>query len=370
MARRPLTLDEIDLAIGVNEHTFSYADLDTDGSPRLQKTLPSRCGLMVAIIESRVYLIHQTAKDFLLGEVGTSPSTGTIWQQSLDLEESRQLVAEICLRSLSFSEVQLDQVNLYNALLPEGARETQPNAYCQANVFLSYSAIYWAEHFREQTTSKGIKVVEQFLETSDCHSVVGRDGDDYGTKLHAASLGGHERIVQMLLDKGVDVNAQGVDYGYALQAASVHGYDQVVRMLLDKGADVNAQGGEHGHALQAASAGGHEQVVMMLLNKGVDVNAPGRWHMDIEHHEWENAIQAALARNHRRIVLMLLLHGAHQEVVREGRVCRLVPIVISEDDSSTEGTVRLGWWVQAEQAHENLVDLGGEPSGEGPPANQ
>ena len=61
----------------------------------------------------------------------------------------------------------------------------------------------------------------------------------------------------MLLDKGVDVNAQDELYGNALQAASYEGHGQVVKMLLDKGADVNTQGGEYGNALQAASRQGH-----------------------------------------------------------------------------------------------------------------
>lgn len=39
----------------------------------------------------------------------------------------------------------------------------------------------------------------------------------------------------------------------------------MVQMLLDKGADVNAQGGHHGNALQAASAGGHDLAVWLLL---------------------------------------------------------------------------------------------------------
>ena len=43
-------------------------------------------------------------------------------------------------------------------------------------------------------------------------------------------------------------------------------------MLLDKGVDVNAQGGRFGNALQAASERGHEKVVTMLLDKGADVS--------------------------------------------------------------------------------------------------
>ena len=39
----------------------------------------------------------------------------------------------------------------------------------------------------------------------------------------------------------------------------------MVQMLLDKGTDVNAQGGEYGNALQAASSRGHDQVVQMLI---------------------------------------------------------------------------------------------------------
>ena len=57
------------------------------------------------------------------------------------------------------------------------------------------------------------------------------------------------RVVQMLLDKGANVNAQGGEYVNALQAASARGHDQVVQMLLDKEADVNAQGGEYSNAL-------------------------------------------------------------------------------------------------------------------------
>jgi Ankyrin repeats (many copies) len=40
----------------------------------------------------------------------------------------------------------------------------------------------------------------------------------------------------------------------------------VVELLLGKDADVNAQGENYGNALQAASYNGHEKVVELLLN--------------------------------------------------------------------------------------------------------
>ena len=72
--------------------------------------------------------------------------------------------------------------------------------------------------------------------------------------LHKAAENGHENTSKILLDAGVDVNAQGDRYGYALQAASAYNHEAVVRMLLHAGANVNAQGGYFGNALQAASS--------------------------------------------------------------------------------------------------------------------
>ena len=302
VANRPLTLTEIDVALHIDEQTVSYADLELEGPSRLQETLPSRCGLIVSIIQSKVYFIHQTVKEFLLGEIGTKRLVGRVWQQSLDLGESHHLLAKICLRSTSFSEVELHQANLCNAVLPKDIREMEPNTYCQSHMFLSYSAVYWADHFRDQKRNEGIKIVEHLLEISNYRSVTGQEGIDYGTILHAASLGGHDIIVQMLLEKGAEVNAQGGCYGNALQAASVGGYKIVVQMLLEKGAEVNAQGGKYSNALRAASVGGHEIVVQMLLEKGAEVNAQGGW--------YGNALYSASLEGHETVVQMLLEKGA------------------------------------------------------------
>lgn len=45
----------------------------------------------------------------------------------------------------------------------------------------------------------------------------------------------------MLLDRGADTNAQGGAYGNALQAAPLGGNERVIQMLLERGANVITQ---------------------------------------------------------------------------------------------------------------------------------
>jgi hypothetical protein len=98
---------------------------------------------------------------------------------------------------------------------------------------------------------------------SERRDLINTQGGNYGNALQAASAGGHDKVVRVLVDAGADVNAQDVGGdGNALQAASAGGHDKVVRMLVDAGADVNAKFvGLYGDALQAASAGGHDKMM-------------------------------------------------------------------------------------------------------------
>ncbi|KFZ15421.1 hypothetical protein V502_05625 [Pseudogymnoascus sp. VKM F-4520 (FW-2644)] len=149
------------------------------------------------------------------------------------------------------------------------------------------------------------------LSIQEISDLVNALGGFYGNALQAASAGGHEQVVKLLLDKSADVNAQGGFYGNALQAASDEGHKQVVKLLLDKSADVNAQGRFYSNALQAASAEGHEQVVKLLLDKGADVNAQGRY--------FSTAIYIASYRGHEQIMKLLLNRGADVNV--QGGYC-------------------------------------------------
>jgi len=76
----------------------------------------------------------------------------------------------------------------------------------------------------------------------------------YGNALLAASTRGHEKVVQILVKTGADVNAKcRKSSESALYVASCNNNEKIVRILVDAGAVVNAQGGLYGTALQAAS---------------------------------------------------------------------------------------------------------------------
>ena len=80
----------------------------------------------------------------------------------------------------------------------------------------------------------------------------------------------NEKVVQLLIDKGADVNVQGGYYGNALQAASYRIHELLVQLLVGNGADVNAQGGHYDNALHAANERGHKEVVQLLIKYGAN----------------------------------------------------------------------------------------------------
>ncbi|KAJ4367429.1 hypothetical protein N0V83_007011 [Neocucurbitaria cava] len=136
---------------------------------------------------------------------------------------------------------------------------------------------------------------------------VDAQGRYFRNALQAASAHGHKEVAQLLLNNGADVNlnAQSMPYSNALQAASAYGHKAVVQLLLGNNAEVNAQGGRHGSALQAASARGHKEIVQLLLNNNAEINA-----RDGFYGFYDSALQAASARGHKEIVQLLLNNNA------------------------------------------------------------
>ncbi|KAJ7742354.1 hypothetical protein DFH07DRAFT_43908 [Mycena maculata] len=114
------------------------------------------------------------------------------------------------------------------------------------------------------------------------------DGE-VGKALKQASEAGHTEVVRLLLENGAEAKTTKMELGSALYAAvgpvPIHKHRtanedptgfianriEIIDLLLDKGADINAPGGKYGDLLQAAAAGGMSEIVRVLLNKGLEV---------------------------------------------------------------------------------------------------
>ena len=170
----------------------------------------------------------------------------------------------------------------------------------------------------------------------------------FGRTLYMTSLRGHANIVQLLLDKGADINAKGGDHGSALQAASSSGELDVVQLLLANGADVNGPGGEDVNALQAAVIGGHPNVIQLLLDHGADVSAPSK--------KYVNALQAAAYEGRVDMVELLVENGA--DISSHGRDALLTASDLGHLEI-VELLLQLGVVANGEEGefYDNLVDV-------------
>ncbi|KAJ7129926.1 hypothetical protein C8R46DRAFT_678042 [Mycena filopes] len=163
--------------------------------------------------------------------------------------------------------------------------------------------------------------------------------EPYGSSLQAASVAGHYPVVCLLLAYGADVNSQNGIYGTALRAASLAGHADVVFLLIEHGADIDAEGGKEGGALAAALSCGRDEVAELLIERGANVNGPGArgWtvlglaagngHLEVVRlllqkganvnaHSAPNktAVRAALCGGHARIASLLIEEGAESAV--------------------------------------------------------
>lgn len=156
-------------------------------------------------------------------------------------------------------------------------------------------------------TGPGAVIMHVLLSRPEIRAVDKR----FSLLLQMLATSGDVDSIELLLDRGTDVNSCGHYYGCALQAAARFGHLKCVQCLLDANAEVNMINGAHGTPLQAAIIGNHQEIVTELIAHGAD---PNLYSKDSKKStEKTPPLQLSVQCNHRLLLKQLLNAGAKPE---------------------------------------------------------
>ncbi|KAI9775388.1 MAG: hypothetical protein M1839_001243 [Geoglossum umbratile] len=313
-ASRPLTLSEMGVALYITEDTRSFDDLELQGDEQFKITVRDLCGLFVSIVDNKVFLIHQTAKGFLVKLPSPRPSDLGPWKRSLEPRESQLTLAKSCIWYLSLKE--LENVVLQWRDFFQGVN--------LGRTFLEYSALNWAMHFREGVLEENADMAR--LASDICNSSSGRFWVWFPIYWKARTrifstfipisitlldsiVSEHLTVIQVLLEEGADTNPQD-RYGRTPQFwAAEGGYEAVAQQLLERSAGLLARDSSGLIPLARAAHNGHDTVVRLLLEIGARPETKDRvGHTPLSH----------AARSGYKIIVQLLVEkGADLETKDE-----------------------------------------------------
>ncbi|XP_063923595.1 uncharacterized protein LOC135137792 isoform X2 [Zophobas morio] len=126
-----------------------------------------------------------------------------------------------------------------------------------------------------------LKAVHENVQTLlDFEASINSTDKNNKNALHYASESrqNNRDIIQLLIDKGIDVNIQNKNGTTALNLACLTGVNQNAKILLDKGASIDSMDKNNKNALHYASESqqNNQDIIQLLIGKGIDVNAQNK----------------------------------------------------------------------------------------------
>ncbi|KAL1988820.1 hypothetical protein VTN96DRAFT_7704 [Rasamsonia emersonii] len=152
------------------------------------------------------------------------------------------------------------------------------------------------------------KVVDVLLESISKIDINARDSSGF-TALHQAAMQGNKEMVEKLLNKQADPKIKDNHGWTPLDSAVPAGYESIVQLLLAHGADVNSRDEEGWTALHWAAPQNHIGTVQLLLQNNADVN--------VQSHEGRTALHCCAQDGSETIMEMLLRKGADPNIPDE-----------------------------------------------------
>ena len=122
--------------------------------------------------------------------------------------------------------------------------------------------------------------------------------------LYLAALGGNVEIAALLIDKGADLEHKAGILGYTpLVASVVRNHLSMVEFLVSRGADVNAEINEKETGLLFAAYHGFVEIVDVLIQNGADLKHKNEEGMD--------SLMQSVLENHLSTAKLLVAYGAN-----------------------------------------------------------
>ncbi|KAL9118377.1 MAG: hypothetical protein Q9187_005077 [Circinaria calcarea] len=358
VAVRPLTLKEMNMALAVLQSTASD-DISRRLEPNIENTINKMCGAFVRIIRNKVYLIHQTAKEFLVRSSSHDPPTAIVWKHSLDPATLNILISDICIRYLHSDAlddcsigVELWKANnqKHGTDKPEETRARAKQAREQIKEYdlVLYAAEHWAIHFRniktctKATSLESMSRLEQVLSLCDTRSkrfwtwfqlywrsITWKPYPLGLSPIMVASYIGHGTAVRCLLERRVNVTERDHRGWTALHWAASAGHESTAKLLLDYGLDPVARNKYESTALNLAIENEQPSVILLLLGREVDFAATSEGH--------DTPLQQAVKKGSSQLARLLLHKGADPTAVN-GLGWSALDVAITE---KSEAMIRL-----------------------------
>ncbi|KAJ5745670.1 ankyrin repeat protein [Penicillium odoratum] len=340
-AQRPLTTSELQHALGVE---VGEPELDKDNLPEIEDLVSVCAGLVTVDEESDIVrLVHYTAQEYF-------ERTQKHWFPDAEID-----ITKACVSYLSFDIFEsggcrtfdeLEERMLLNKLYSYAAQNWGNHALkasvrCpEAILFLKSKAkvaaagqplIYTFGSMYDtmiNTEMRGLHLaalfgVEQAIEALFQNSVEAdtknaasqnessddlecKDNLDGQTPLLWAAWDGHEAVVELLVEKGVDLESKDNCDRTPLAWAAEWGREAVVRLLLEKGTDFESKDNVGQTPLAVAAEWGKEAVVRLLLERGADLEFKDTF-------RGQTPLAWAVRNGHEAVVRLLIEKGADLE---------------------------------------------------------
>ncbi|PWW80928.1 hypothetical protein C7212DRAFT_341038 [Tuber magnatum] len=254
-ATRPLTLGEMDVAFRIDREHKTIKDL-----PELpigfEGLLKDVCGILFRIVDSKIFLVHQTAREFLIK--GSSPGEGN-WQYTLCPKDSNFTLADICISYLSLEEFGNNSFVTDPDSHEREVRERREKVarYREKHYLLGYAATHWAAHFRD-SQDRQTELFERAQLICQPRSnrlrtwfaiFAQNSGESPGltdtlTRLVMESQPGEPGVLDRLLEDGGDVGARAMQYGIAPNASDARSDDNETGVRPGEGINTEGEGKE------------------------------------------------------------------------------------------------------------------------------